>query len=251
MTEEELRRQAMLRYEKAEDPKSIYTDLGRTKQWFLKWLKRYRSGDPDWYRSRSHATRTRPTRTSNTERSHIINIRRQLDSQRFAQVGVSAIKWELHKAGHRIPSDSTIYRVLKHEGLIKKNCVHPQRCRISVFHRSALPKQHPPSRSGRPKVHQGRWALLLAEHHRCGHPSGLHPVSAKPGRPTGRLQPFALLEGYRDAGFPSVGQRPHVQRQQSASTLVRTGDPAVPALWHHPGVYPHRGTLAKRRHRKL
>jgi hypothetical protein len=36
MTEDELRRQAIMRFTNGENPKSIYTNLGRTKQWFFK-----------------------------------------------------------------------------------------------------------------------------------------------------------------------------------------------------------------------
>jgi len=48
--EQELRKQAIQRYRNNEKPKSIYTDLNRSKFWFFKWLKRYQSGDPDWYK---------------------------------------------------------------------------------------------------------------------------------------------------------------------------------------------------------
>jgi hypothetical protein len=67
------------------------------------------------------------------DKKRIIEARRQLDAQRFAQYGPSAIKWELKKSGHHLPSDSTIKRVLKKEGLVKKKSLHPQGCRISVF----------------------------------------------------------------------------------------------------------------------
>jgi hypothetical protein len=94
MTEDGLRRQAIMRFINGENPKSIYTDLGRTKQWFFKWLNRYRTGDPDWYRSKSHAPHTKPNRISDVERSRIIKIRHRLEDRRFAQFGVSAIKWK-------------------------------------------------------------------------------------------------------------------------------------------------------------
>jgi hypothetical protein len=61
-------------------------------------LNRYRTGEPDWYRSRSHATHNQPNCINDDERCRIIKIRHRLEAQRFAQFGVSAIKWELHKA---------------------------------------------------------------------------------------------------------------------------------------------------------
>lgn len=230
MTEDELRQQAIMRYTNGENPKSIYTDLGRTKQWFFKWLNRYRTGDPGWYRSRSHATHTKPNRISDAERSRIIKIRHRLEAQRFAQFGISAIKWELHKAGLKLPSDSTIYRVLKQEGLIKKNCLRPERGCVSVFHRSALQKQHPSGRFGRPSLHQRRRAVLFVQHHRCDDPPSLHRIAAQPGRPPGRRQPPAQLEGDRNARFPAAGQCAHVQGQQSLSSLLRSGDSPMPVF---------------------
>lgn len=124
--EQELRKRAIKRYLKGELPKSIYTDLSRSKNWFFKWLKRYKSGEPDWYKDRSKAPLSRPTKISTIEKQRIISVRKHLESEKFAQIGSSAIKWELSKSGHQIPSDSTIRRVLKSEGLIKKNFVCSQ-----------------------------------------------------------------------------------------------------------------------------
>jgi hypothetical protein len=121
MTEEELRRHAIERYIKGDPPKQIYEALRRTKPWFFKWLKRYQSGDPHWYRSQSTAPRHKRTRLSDVDRRRIVKIRQELEAQSFAQIGVSAIKWELHKAGTSIPADRTINRILKQEGLVKKN----------------------------------------------------------------------------------------------------------------------------------
>ena len=124
--EQNLRKTAIKRYLKGEPPKSIYTDLKRSKNWFFKWLKRYKSGEPDWYKGRSKAPIRRPTEISKIDRQRIISVRKRLESEKFAQTGPSAIKWELSKSGHQLPSDSTITRVLKSEGLIKKNFVHSQ-----------------------------------------------------------------------------------------------------------------------------
>ena len=121
--EQELRKQAIHRYQNNEKPKVIYTDLNRSKYWFFKWLKRYQSGDPDWYKDKSRAPKTRPTALSVIDKQQIISVRERLESQKFAQTGASAIKWELSKSGFSFPSDQTISRVLKREGLVKKNCL--------------------------------------------------------------------------------------------------------------------------------
>jgi putative transposase len=125
--EQDLRKTAVNRYQKGETPKSIYTDLKRSKNWFFKWLKRYKSGEPEWYKDKSKAPVNRPAAISKVERQRIISTRIHLESQKFAQIGPSAIKWELSKSGYSLPSDSTIKRVLKSEGLIKKNFVCSQR----------------------------------------------------------------------------------------------------------------------------
>ena len=124
--EQKLRKQAIQRYRNNEKPKSIYTDLNRSKFWFFKWLKRYQSGDPDWYKDKSRAPHTRPTALSEIDKQRIISVRQRLESQKFAQTGASAIKWELSKSGSSFPSDRTINRVLKREGLVKKNFVYCQ-----------------------------------------------------------------------------------------------------------------------------
>ena len=125
--EEELRQTAIQRYLLGEKPKSIYTSLKRTKPWFFKWLKRYQSGDKDWYWNQSKAPKNSPRSTSDTDKRRIIETRKRLEAERFAQVGASAIKWELSKSGFKFPADRTINRVLKREGLVKKNSLCAQR----------------------------------------------------------------------------------------------------------------------------
>ena len=118
--EQKLREQAIERYIKGESPKSIYTDLKRSKNWFFKWLRRYKSGDAKWYTDKSKAPKSSPAAISQIDEQRIIATRRRLESQKFAQTGASAIKWELSKSGFDFPSDRTINRVLKRQGLIKK-----------------------------------------------------------------------------------------------------------------------------------
>ena len=126
--EQELRKKAITFYLKGEAPKAVYTELNRSKEWFFKWLKRYQSGDPDWYKGKSRAPRKQSAEISKIDRQRIISTRKRLESQKFAQIGTSAIKWELSKSGFDFPSDRTINRALKKEGLVKKNFVYSQRC---------------------------------------------------------------------------------------------------------------------------
>ncbi len=124
--ETELRKKAIQRYVQGEKPKVIYTDLNRSKKWFFKWLKRFQSGAPDWYKDQSRAPTNSPRRISQTDKQRIIEVRKKLESQLFAQTGASAIKWELSKSGFSFPSDRTINRVLKREDLVKKNFLRSQ-----------------------------------------------------------------------------------------------------------------------------
>lgn len=137
--EKELRKEAIRRHlVGGESPKAVYTSLNRSKKWFFKWLKRYQSGASDWYKENSRAPRTRPTEISRQEKELITATRTRLESEKYAQIGVSAIKWELHKLGVALRSDSTINRTIKREGLVKKNCLCSQGGRIPLLYRGSL-----------------------------------------------------------------------------------------------------------------
>ena len=119
--EEKIRQIAIQRYLKREKPKTIYSDLNRSKQWFFKWLNRYKSGRKDWYKDNSRAPNSSPTKISEILKQQIVEIRKRLETSKFSQTGASAVKWELNKSGYELPSDRTINRVIKKEGLVKKN----------------------------------------------------------------------------------------------------------------------------------
>lgn len=125
--EEDLRQKAIHRYVNGEKPKAIYTGIGRSKKWFFKWLKRYQSGEAKWYVDQPKTPKSSPRRLPETDRQRIIATRKRLEGELFAQTGASAIKWELSKSGYQLPSDRTINRVLRQEGLVKKNSLRSQR----------------------------------------------------------------------------------------------------------------------------
>jgi len=86
----------------------------------FKWLKRYQTAGQDWYKDRSKAPLTATEWNERRRKRAYCSTRKRLESQRYAQVGVSAIKWELTKLGADFPSDRTITRIIRQAGLVKK-----------------------------------------------------------------------------------------------------------------------------------
>jgi len=81
MEEETLRKMAVEQYLQGKTAVSVYREMGRSKYWFFKWLHRYHSGDPNWYRDRPKVSRSHPRQISPEMRNLIINIRTQLEEQ--------------------------------------------------------------------------------------------------------------------------------------------------------------------------
>jgi len=137
--EEEIRKQAIIRYLQGERPKQIYTSMNRSKKWFFKWLKRYQTGKADWHKDDPRTPHKCPTKTGNYQRDLIVSVRKHLESEPFAQVGVSAIKWEMKKLGVEFPSDRTIHRIVKAEGLVKKRALMlPRELSIPILKRRVV-----------------------------------------------------------------------------------------------------------------
>lgn len=181
--EEEIRKQAIYRHiVGGESPKSIYRSLKRSKKWFFKWLKRYQTGDTDWFKDHCRAPRRRPAETSQKQQDLIIATRQRLETEPYAQIGVTAIKWALKKLKASFPSDRTITRILKREGLVKKNSVRLQRGSLPLLYGGLGDQQHPPDRPGGAPVYQGRWPVLLDQCDGPLQPCGLYRVAANQGR---------------------------------------------------------------------
>jgi hypothetical protein len=114
--------------------------MNRSKKWFFKWLKRYQTGKVDWHKDDPRSPHKRPTKTGDYQRDLIVSVRKHLESEPFAQVGVSAIKWEMKKLGVEFPSDRTIHRIVKAEGLVKKRApMSPRELSIHISKRRVVP----------------------------------------------------------------------------------------------------------------
>jgi hypothetical protein len=115
-----LREQAFHRYENGEPPKAIYESLGKSKRWFFKWLKRFRSGEPNWADGLSRRPHHSPEKIDTFMEQAVIEKRQELEQTLYAQIGALNISWHLKKEGSPTPSMITINRVIKRNNLTRK-----------------------------------------------------------------------------------------------------------------------------------
>lgn len=95
--------------------------VGRTRQWVSKWLRRFREHGDDGLVDRSRAPKTRPTKTPRDVAAKILEIRESLADDPVANVGALTILSELERARFTpIPSLRTIDRILHTAGVTRK-----------------------------------------------------------------------------------------------------------------------------------
>lgn len=114
------RRIAIQRHLNGENPLAIWTSLGYSKPWFFKWLRRYREGTEDWYRSRSCRPKT-PQKTSSHVEAAVLSVRKRLRDEGVF-FGAQAILWELEDLEIiPLPSLRTIGRILaRNERVVRR-----------------------------------------------------------------------------------------------------------------------------------
>ena len=115
-----MRQVAVQRYHAGEHPDSICLSLGRTRPWLYKWLGRYDSADPTWYRDKSRRPLASPGRTAKAVEEQVKLTRLKLD-QHAQFCGAQAILWELEDQHIRpLPSLRTVNRILRRHDLIQR-----------------------------------------------------------------------------------------------------------------------------------
>ena len=114
-----MRIKAIRRYLEGEKPVDIYRDLGVSKVWFFKWLKRYKEGNPEWYKDISRAPKSPHYAVDKETERIIVNIRKELENTKYAQIGANAINRKLMKLNISSIPVWIINRILKRNGLIK------------------------------------------------------------------------------------------------------------------------------------
>src|SRR5918996_518524 len=115
-----LRREAARRRLAGEAPELIARDLGRTRQWGAKGVARYDPHDPGWADGRSRAPRRVARRTDAQVETQVLEVRKRLESNPWAQVGAPAIAWELEKLGAIVLPARTIEAILQRAGATRR-----------------------------------------------------------------------------------------------------------------------------------
>src|ERR1700736_3430666 len=90
---------------------------GISKTWIYELIKRYRSGGYEALEPRSRRPRSCKHETSAAVAAEIVKLRRELSSQGH-DAGAETIAYHLAQSHRRIPSVSTIWRILRREGLV-------------------------------------------------------------------------------------------------------------------------------------
>lgn len=120
MDEKQLREEAIKRYANGESPKAIYQSLNKGKTWFFKWLKRYQSDDAHWSEEQARIPHHIPRKVGVDMEQLVINTRKSLEQEPYAQIGALAIEWNLKQSGITPPPRSTINAIIKRNNLTRK-----------------------------------------------------------------------------------------------------------------------------------
>lgn len=117
--EEALRKQALALHQQGKKVVAIARELGKTRQWVHKWIKRYDAESDNWCSSHSHAPHTRQAISSTLEEK-VVEARHILAKSPHWESGAYAIEHYLKKQGVASPSVATINRILRKHGLTRK-----------------------------------------------------------------------------------------------------------------------------------
>lgn len=98
----------------------ICASLRCSRPWLYKWVRRYSTGERNWFRDHSRRPHTILGRTEDRVERLVIAVRLELEA-RGVFSGAQNIAWELQERGREdIPSVRTINRILQRRGLIRQ-----------------------------------------------------------------------------------------------------------------------------------
>ena len=123
--EEQERIEAVNRYIMGDKPSNICRDTNRPEKWLFTWVKRFETGDDEWYRSQSRAPKKHGRETCKEIERAVVSIRKALmegneHESKYLGVCADAIQYRMEKldfSKDEIPSVSTIKRIVKKHNL--------------------------------------------------------------------------------------------------------------------------------------
>lgn len=120
--EAQVREEAINRYLVGENPTEICRELGRSRTWFYKALRRYQQGGRAALGSLSRRPHRIANQTDEVVEAAIVRIRQAITSGedpilRYGNIGAETIASELERADLTLPSIATINRILCKHGL--------------------------------------------------------------------------------------------------------------------------------------
>jgi transposase InsO family protein len=98
-------------------PSQAAARFGVSRQWVHRLLLRYKAGGLEALEPASKAPHSNPRALGQQMRSRICSVRQELLAQGL-DAGASSITWHLGQEGKQVPALSTIWRILRAEGLV-------------------------------------------------------------------------------------------------------------------------------------
>lgn len=117
--EEILRQEAIRLHLQGVSVKLIGEQVNRTRQWVYKWLKEFKRGSSDWYKTKSTSPKLIQGKTPKETEQLVISIRKRLQNEPYAQKGAISILYEFERLNITPPSISTINRILRGNNLLE------------------------------------------------------------------------------------------------------------------------------------
>lgn len=120
LTEELSRQRAIQLRLGGTSPSEVCRIVGHSRDWFYKWLRRYETGDGEWYKELPRTPGRVANKTPETLEEQVLKIRNILENTRYSQIGALAIQWEMEKLGVEPLPSWTIDRILKRHNVVRE-----------------------------------------------------------------------------------------------------------------------------------
>jgi len=118
--DEKLRIKAIELYNENWRVTEISKAVNRSQRWFYKWLKRYRSNDPEWYKEESRRPKKSKSQKELEIEKLVLKTRKDLESTKFMQIGPKAIYYKLIADKEETTPEWKIARILQKNKVTKR-----------------------------------------------------------------------------------------------------------------------------------